>query len=51
MGFVKDSLSSKSKYTIDEEDKVELEKGKELAKNAVIEILKSGIDSAMNKYN
>ena len=36
---------------IDEEDKVELEKGKELAKNAVIEILKSGIDSAMNKYN
>ena len=36
---------------IDEEDKTELEKGKELAKEAVIEILKNGIDSAMNKYN
>lgn len=36
---------------IDEEDKIELEKGKELAKNAVIEILKNGIDNAMNKYN
>lgn len=37
--------------SIDEEDKIELEKGKELAKEAVIEILKNGIDSAMNKYN
>ena len=36
---------------IDEEDKEELEKGKELAKNAIIEILKNGIEKAMNKYN
>ena len=36
---------------IDEDDKKELEKGKELAKEAIIEILKNGIESAMNKYN
>ena len=36
---------------IDEDDKPELEKGKELAKEAVIEILRNGIESAMNKYN
>lgn len=36
---------------IDEEDKEELEKGKEVAKNALIEILKNGIESAMNKFN
>lgn len=36
---------------IDEEDKANLEVGVEKAKNAVIEILRNGIDSAMNKYN
>ena len=36
---------------IDEEDKKLLNDGIEKAKNAVEEILKSGIDIAMNKYN
>lgn len=36
---------------IPEEDKEKLEKGTELAKEAVIEIMKNGIDIAMNKYN
>lgn len=36
---------------IDEEDKEELEKGKEVAKNALVEILKNGLESAMNKFN
>lgn len=36
---------------IPEEDKEKLDKGTELAKEATIEIIKSGIDIAMNKYN
>lgn len=36
---------------IPEEEIPALEKGIEKAKNAVIEILKNGIDSAMNKFN
>ena len=36
---------------IDEEDKEKLEKGVELATEAIVEILKNNIDSAMNKYN
>lgn len=37
--------------TIPEEDREKLEKGTDLAKEAVIEIIKSGIDIAMNKFN
>lgn len=36
---------------IDEEDKEPLAQGVELGMKAVIELLKNGIDSAMNKYN
>lgn len=36
---------------IPEEERLELEKGTEKAKDAIIEILKNGIDSAMNKFN
>ncbi len=36
---------------IDEKDKEKLEKGVELATEAIVEILKNNIDSAMNKYN
>lgn len=36
---------------VPEEEQKELEKGVEKAKEAVIEILKSGIDIAMNKFN
>lgn len=36
---------------IPEEDKELLEKGTELAKEAVVEIIKSGIDIAMNQFN
>lgn len=36
---------------IPEEEQKELEKGVEKAKEAVIEILKNGIDIAMNKFN
>lgn len=36
---------------IDDEDVPKLEKGTELAKEAIIEILKNGIDIAMNKFN
>ncbi len=36
---------------IPEEEKEKLEKGTELAKEAVIEIIKNGIDIAMNKFN
>ncbi len=36
---------------ISDEDKEKLEKGIELAKEAVIEIVKNGIDIAMNKFN
>lgn len=36
---------------IPEEEKEKLEKGTNLAKEAVIEILKNGMDIAMNKYN
>lgn len=36
---------------IKEEDKPILQQGVELAKQAVIEIIKNGVDSAMNKYN
>lgn len=36
---------------VSEEEQKELEKGVEKAKEAVIEILKSGIDIAMNKFN
>lgn len=36
---------------IPEEEKIELQKGVERAKDAIVEILKNGIDLAMNKYN
>lgn len=36
---------------VPEEEKEKLEKGTDLAKEAVIEIIKSGIDIAMNKFN
>ena len=36
---------------IPEEEKEKLDKGTDLAKDAVIEIIKSGIDIAMNKFN
>ena len=36
---------------IPEEDKEKLEKGTELAKEAVIEMIKNGIDKTMNKFN
>lgn len=36
---------------IPEEEKEKLEKGTDLAKEAVVEIIKSGIDIAMNKFN
>ncbi len=36
---------------IAEEDKEKLEKGTDLAKEAVIEIIKNGIDKAMNQFN
>ena len=36
---------------IDQEDKENLKKGIELAKDAVIEIIKNNVDIAMNKYN
>lgn len=34
-----------------EQDKEQLNKGTEKAKEAVIEIIKNGVDSAMNKFN
>ncbi len=37
--------------TIPEEEKEKLEKGTDLAKEAVIEVIKNGIDIAMNKFN
>ena len=37
--------------SIPEEEIPELEKGTEKAKDAILEILKNGIDSAMNKFN
>ena len=37
--------------SISEEDEEKLEKGTDLAKNAVIEIVKDGIDIAMNQFN
>ena len=36
---------------VPEEEQKQLEKGVEKAKEAVIEILKNGIDIAMNKFN
>lgn len=36
---------------IPEEEKARLEEGVEKAKNAIIELFKNGMDSAMNKYN
>ena len=36
---------------IPEEEQIILSEGIEKAKNAVIEILKNGIDASMNKYN
>ena len=36
---------------ISEEDMLKLEEGTEKAQNAIVEILKNGVDSAMNKYN
>lgn len=36
---------------ISDEDKAKLDKGTDLAKDAVIEIIKNGIDIAMNKFN
>ena len=36
---------------IPEDEIPKLRKGVEIAKDAVIEILKNGIDSAMNKFN
>lgn len=36
---------------IAEEDKEKLDKGTDLAKEAIIEMIKNGIDAAMNKFN
>ena len=36
---------------MDEESKKRLDEGTEIAKDAIIELLKNGIDSAMNKFN
>lgn len=36
---------------ISDEDKEKLDKGTDLAKDAIVEIIKSGIDMAMNKFN
>lgn len=36
---------------VQEEEQEELDKGAEKAKKAIIEILKNGIDIAMNKFN
>ena len=36
---------------ISEEEKRKLDEGTNIAKKAIVEILKNGIDSAMNKYN
>ncbi len=36
---------------IDEEDIEKLEKGTDMAKEAIVEIIKNGIDIAMNKFN
>ena len=36
---------------VPEEDMLEMDKGAEKAKDAILEILKNGIDSAMNKFN
>ena len=36
---------------IDEDEKAKLEPGIELAKEATIELIENGVDSAMNKYN
>ena len=36
---------------ISEEDMLKLEEGTEKAQNAIVEILKNGVDSAMNQYN
>ena len=36
---------------VPEEEQKELENGVERAKEAVIEILRSGIDTSMNKFN
>lgn len=36
---------------IKQEDRQELDKGIELAKQAVVEIINNGVDSAMNKFN
>ena len=37
--------------SIPEEEKKDLEMGVDLAKEAVVELLKNGIDSAMNRFN
>ncbi len=37
--------------SVSNEESEELEKGVEKAKNAIIELLRNGIDSSMNKYN
>lgn len=47
----KDDLIEYVIGAIPEEDKEKLEKGTQLAKEAVIEIIKNGIDIAMNKFN
>lgn len=36
---------------IPEEDKEKLEEGTNLAKEAVVEMIKNGVDIAMNKFN
>ena len=36
---------------ISEEEQRKLDEGTNIAKKAIVEILKNGIDSAMNKYN
>ena len=36
---------------LSEEDKEKLDVGTDYAKDAVIEIIKNGVDSAMNKFN
>lgn len=47
----KDDLINYVIGTIPENEKEKLENGTIIAKNAVIEIIRNGIDSAMNKFN
>ena len=53
IGTPKDKADSISYVigAIDKEDEEKLEKATDIAKDAIIEIIKSGVDMAMNKFN